>query len=455
MGSVRAERDRAGRTDADLGALLDVGTGMAFSAWGGAGPPGAPDDVNALTFGIICSGANAPAQIKSMCTNATAAWRKALKNFLIAIPGIPQSCTSGYTNAMSMSRFPVRRRRLLAVGALSLALHLLAIAWIDTRLRQPPASAGSPVLSVRLTQAARGADQPRAPGDAVRRPQPMTRAAAVPVPARPLAPAAAPSPEPPAARQAAPAVVADVAADVVPGQSGSAIRYRMPGRYRVDPPPSARISYTLQRGPAGGEPGTRGQAWLDWRSDGLRYRLQVDGVLGVLESEGDIDDAGIAPRSATEALSAGSATTRFDRDAGAIVAGHDEASHQLVQGSQDMGSLLAQLAGMGRADPTQMQDVLEFWVGGAHGARIERFEVLGPERLETGAGPIDTVKLARLSESGEPGEGLIEIWLAPERSWLPVQLRLTSPDGATLTQTAAAIEVGPQPGQQEAAAPGA
>lgn len=325
---------------------------------------------------------------------------------------------------MSVSRISVllaQHRRLLALGLLSLLLHLLALAWIDRRLDLPPPSAGGSALAVRLAHvvAPTASTQPEpAPASPAPSPEPLNEPPLL-VPRAPSAGARAAAP---------PEIAPDVAPDALPGQQGVAFRSRMPARYRVTPPPSMRLSYTVT--------GASGDATLTWRSDGNRYDLRMDGILGTRSSSGRIDDAGIAPAQATEEYGAGSVTTRFDRAAGTVQTGLDTQAQRLAEGSQDSASLLAQLAGMGLADPSQMRDVVEFWVAGANGAHIERYRVIGPERIATGAGEMETVRLARI---GEAGEHRLEIWLAPGQSWMPVQLRIQEPDGAERTQTLAAI----------------
>lgn len=329
---------------------------------------------------------------------------------------------------MSVSRISVllaQHRRLLALGLLSLLLHLLALAWIDRRLDVPPPSAGSTTLAVRLAHvvAPTASTQPEpAPASPAPSPEPLNEPPLL-VPRAPSADARAAAPP-----AIVPDLAPDVAPDALPGQQGVAFRSRMPARYRVTPPPSMRLSYTVT--------GASGDATLTWRSDGNRYDLQMDGILGTRSSSGRIDDAGIAPAQATEEYGAGSLTTRFDRAAGTVQTGLDTQAQRLAEGSQDTASLLAQLAGMGLADPSQMRDVLEFWVAGANGARIERYRVLGPERIATGAGEMETVRLARI---GEAGGRRLEVWLAPGQSWMPVQLRIHEPNGAARTQTLAAI----------------
>jgi len=359
-----------------------------------------------------------------------------------------------------------RHARLAGIGALSLLLHLLAIALINPQVA-PPATRGSPALSVRLTQVASVAQQPQAPlqadgfsqlgGASESGSAAPDSAALAPDPVPDPAPAPAQAAASTRARSTAPTMSADTQAGIVidsppdqtirrtPGQDGDARAVRMPGRYRVAPPPSARLSYTVRASSPDGATAAGGQAQLTWTNEGTRYGLQMNGVLGERRSEGDVDDAGVAPLRAVEPLGAGSATTRFERDAGQIVAGGANTAHRLLQGSQDLASLLLQLSGMGLADAAQMKGILEFWVGGAEGARIERFEVLGREPLATGAGTLATVHLARLNDPDAVDAPRLEIWLAPQHAWLPVQLRLSRLDGAAQTQTLATIEIAPVP----------
>ena len=106
-------------------------------------------------------------------------------------------------------------------------------------------------------------------------------------------------------------------------------------------------------------------------------------------------------------------------------------------GSQDGATLLMQLAGIGLADPDQLQEAVDIYVGRANGAAVERFLVVGREQLETPLGRMATLRLARA------GRAPLELWLAAERGWLPVQLRTRAPDGSQRTQVVTVIEAGP------------
>ena len=330
---------------------------------------------------------------------------------------------------MRFSVFLARYRRLLATCLASLLLHLLAIAWIDARLAPPTVMVGNPALALRLVDTPPAAPLPQA------RDLPAPQVAAQD--AVPVASSDAPDDE-----LALPAST-PVAEAAAPGPAGDVAPVRMPDTYRIAPPPSGRIEYMVTRSAPGGAPRDAGGASMAWRSDGNSYALEIDGVMGKLSSEGRVDDAGIAPDRALRAVGAGQAATVFDRITGTIVR-PDGHADQLVPGSQDTASVLLQLAGIGLGDARQVRRELEFWVAGSGGAGVERYQVLGLARIETGAGALDTVRLARISENGA---ARLELWLAPQHAWMPVQLRLTGADGTVSTQTMASIAI--EAAQQE------
>lgn len=340
-----------------------------------------------------------------------------------------------YTSGMIFIAPLQRNRRLLLVCVLSLLLHALVIAWIDARLTQRPAVIGMPAFTVRLASSERGIVD--APPSAVEAPA---------TPAPPAAPAPPVAPAPIAMADGGPVAMPSASPPIDAGEAalptasgGSAAPIQMPGTYRVKPPPSGRIDYTVvTRSSLDAPSQDAGSARMVWRSDGTRYAVELDGVLGTISSEGQVDDAGIAPQRALTGMGAGALTTVFDRGSGTIGAGPQGQPFPLVPGSQDTASFLLQLAGMGVGDAGQIKDVLEFWVGGAGGAGIERYQVMGPERIDTAAGPLETVRLVRL---GEPGAPVLELWLAPQHAWLPVQLRVTDALGASRTQTLASIAI--------------
>ncbi|WP_136221420.1 DUF3108 domain-containing protein [Massilia sp. Mn16-1_5] len=321
-----------------------------------------------------------------------------------------------------------RHRRLVALGGLSLLLHLLAIALIDALVAPPPVEVGAPI-ALRLVR------ETAAPA--------QTAAAQAPMAEATQASAPAPSPAPPRAELPAmqpllPGGGSDMSRSAPSSGATSGIApVQMPGRYRVQLPPSSRVVYAVTRGAPGQPPAKGESAELVWERSGGSYRLRLDGVLGALASTGGEDDAGLAPDEAREAGPAGGAQiTRFNRAEGRIEQGVNT-SEALTQGSQDRASVLLQLAGIGMADPDQVQDTIDIVVAGSGGARIARWQVVGRENLETPLGALAAVHLLQLAPAGE---ARVEVWLAPQRGWLPVQLRVTQADGTVANQLVTAIE---------------
>jgi len=331
-----------------------------------------------------------------------------------------------------------RHRRLVALGGLSLLLHVLAFALVDALVAPPPAQVGTPI-ALRLARAAAPqapatlAASPRLPA-AASSPAPSgassaTSAAVATVPAQPRVQLPAMQPLLPAPDTATRAPSSDTAPGIAPLQ--------MPGRYRVRLPPSATLSYAVTRTVPGRTPAAGEPAQLVWELEGGAYRLFLDGVLGQLASEGGEDDAGLAPVQAQEAGPAGGVQlTRFNRAQGRIEHGVSS-SDALAEGSQDRASVLLQLAGIGMADPDQVQDTVDIVVAASGGTRIVRWQVLGHETLATPVGVLQTVHLAQLAPAGE---SRVEAWLAPAQGWLPAQLRVTQPDGTVTNQVVTAIE---------------
>jgi hypothetical protein len=338
---------------------------------------------------------------------------------------------------MKMSVRP-RQRRLLALCAASAAVHLALLELVARHGGGTPSAMSAPGADLHLRLAppslpvAPAPPAPRRTEPAAQPPAPPPRLMparvieALPAPAQP-APAAS-LPPVPASEAGAPGATPDAdAAPVV----------QMPGRYRTRLPDSVRLTYTsqLQRPGAPAQAGTA--AHIDWRNDGQGYRLDVDGVSGKLHSEGDGGDAGIVPRRAVEQRGDKTMVTEFDLDGGRVLfrAGGAEAPSAL--GIQDPASLLLQLTSIGLGEPDQMMDRIDIVVADSAMATIARFQVMEEEQVETALGPIAARRLAQVVAPGRPR---LEVWLAPARDWLPVQVRVSQADGSVATQTVSAID---------------
>ncbi|MGZ5199601.1 MAG: DUF3108 domain-containing protein [Telluria sp.] len=320
--------------------------------------------------------------------------------------------------------------RLLVAGAISLLVHVLA-GVIVGHVGAPAAQIAPDRLVLRLDPARRAG-----PGkaedvaaSAARPPEPTPKAApALPVPhtARPSQLGARPAPPPDTSIPG-----------LASGPDDSNDAPGMPGRYRVRMPPPASLNYSVT---TSRPRKTDGSAHIVWQNDGDRYHLSMDGPLGTLASSGHGGDAGIVPVEAREQRAGAEAVTRFDESTGHIVFSANARSYPINVGSQDRASVLMQLAGMGLAEPAQFSNRLEIFVAGADDAAVARYQVVGQESVATGVGLLTAWHLAQLVA---PGQRRLELWLAPERDWYPVQLRLTDPDGTVTTQVLQAIDPAP------------
>lgn len=210
-----------------------------------------------------------------------------------------------------------------------------------------------------------------------------------------------------------------------------------PPPHRVSMPPPARLTFEVARSGAD----DAGEASIDWRHAHGRYRLSMRSAQVELISEGAIDAGGIVPRTMSAQRRGKARTaTHFDAGGAGITFSASEASVPMAPGTQDRASVLMQLAGIARAGARQLDAGIALLVGEEKGAAVMRFVALGQEEIETRMGRLATWHLLC-----EPAPGSyrprLEVWLAPEHAWFPVQLRSTEANGVVTTQTVVQIDV--------------
>lgn len=210
-----------------------------------------------------------------------------------------------------------------------------------------------------------------------------------------------------------------------------------PGFQAVQTPPSARLDYAVNlQAAAEAPPSPAGSASLAWHSDDRGYRLALDGaasVLGELASNGQATDSGLAP---LQARGADGAVIDFDWSASRARYAGSSDSVAISADAQDRASMLLRLSAIGLAAAGQFDAGIELQVAGSSGLATVRFENAGVEVIETALGPLHCI---HLRQQTLPGQARLEVWLATERSWYPVQLRLVAADGSVRTQTVTRI----------------
>ncbi|WP_371867959.1 DUF3108 domain-containing protein [Pseudoduganella rivuli] len=351
-----------------------------------------------------------------------------------------------------------------------MALHFVTIDWLGSRLGAQPAISQKPsVATVRLPLPEKKGSNtpppdiaPEAPAavpphprkarplplpqpDAAAALPPASSAVADPLAGIEQAVAALPTPE--IAPEPAPPVVQAEAGNKE--QQGTSLEQASTRRYKVNIPPSAEFDLELTRTDA------KGANWsasgkMVWQTDGSTYKVSVEAGLSMLvtrvnvlelNSEGEIDDAGIAPNKFTEKRRGRSLTaTHFQRGEGRITFSASERSYPLLTGAQDRATIPFQLAAIGRANVNQFGGDIDILVGDNRDAAIYRFQLVGEEEIDTKMGRIVTWHLARPPKPGSYSARL-DIWLAPSLQWFPVQIRNTEANGALTTQTVSKISM--------------
>jgi len=379
---------------------------------------------------------------------------------------------------MSLATALHRRRRQLAFGALTVLLHLLAFDWFGGQLGRRRENAAPDARAPMLAQLIR-ADTPAPPAPA---PAPQPHFDPPPLPQLPPEPAEAAPGAADAADTAAPAAASEAtpnAADAgnaqdaatatpAPGGQGRAASVSAdvqsppstpaaqqapapaapePKRYKVALPPPADIALDVARVDADGTKWS-GEALLSWRQTGAGYRVRVEAGIRVvfarvnlltLTSEGTLGDEGFVPTLMTEKRRGRALTaTHFNRKDATLTFSASQAQYALAPGAQDKASLPLQLAAIGRGDASQLTGKIDILVGEDRDASVFSFTVAGQEQIDTRMGRIATWHLVRPPKPGSYHSRL-EVWLAPDHGWLPVQIRNIEANGATTTQTASNI----------------
>jgi hypothetical protein len=379
------------------------------------------------------------------------------------------------------------RRRQLALGVLTILLHVLVFVWFAGQVGRVP-DRSARMARARLTAELVEAPQPR-PLPPVPPPRPafdlppvpeVVPEPVIPMPPPPGPEAAAPAqgiPDgtaasaPPALTPQPDGIAAPDAAGRQTGQDGAAAgagtvqsRQAAPQgtaaqaradavpkppaapearRYKVDMPPSADITLDVARTDANGTKWS-GDALLSWRVTPSGYRVQVEAGIRImfahvnlltLTSEGTVGDEGFVPTLMTEKRRGRAMTaTHFNRPDGTLTFSASAAKYPLVPGAQDKASVPLQLAAIARGDPKQLSGNIDILVGEDRDASVFTFTVAGQEQIDTPLGRIATWHLVRPPKPGSYNSRL-ELWLAPGYGWYPVQIRNIEASGAVTTQT--------------------
>lgn len=252
--------------------------------------------------------------------------------------------------------------------------------------------------------------------------KPVTHAAAQakPTPAMAEVAAGAEAPEP-----AAPLQLAQ--ADTAPTAPPSATDDEPVPVYRTRPPPAATLRYRMQRG------GLKGTGDLAWRPAGDRYELRLDGKLMGLtiltqSSQGGFDSAGLAPNRFTDQRARREVVAaNFQREAGKITFSGPSDEFPAWPGVQDRLSWMIQLSSIVAANPrlgAPGSRVSMHVVGARADASVWVLRSVEREPVDTAEGAVKAIRFVR--EPRGPHDSGAEVWLDPQRHYLPIRAALRS-----------------------------
>jgi len=353
---------------------------------------------------------------------------------------------------------PGPRRPLLALLALVLLLHALALNWFAHQLQQatalrlmpvpmltrllqpevPVAPAATPPPPVARTRPARPAVTSIARRQAAPRPQPAASAPAEPAsaatePQEPAAPtvAAAQAPDAPASAPAPTDVTTtspqttDTAA--APQVAASGPPAEAPGPDLDSWPVDTRLNYRLGGLFRHGE--LHGSARVQWQRQDQRYqtRVAIDITLLVslaMTSQGEVTPQGLKPQAYEELRSSGPRTARLGED---TIVLSDGRRVPRPPGVQDTASQFVELShrfATGQ-DPLEVGRSVSLWMARPGGVDLWTYDIVGRDMLKTpGFGDVEAFHLIPRPIADSRGNITAEIWFAPSLQYLPVRIRV-------------------------------
>lgn len=203
-----------------------------------------------------------------------------------------------------------------------------------------------------------------------------------------------------------------------------------PPLYRTRLPRSATLRYQVRRGLL------RGTGEIRWQASGETYRLSLEAriaglTLLIQTSEGTTDPNGLKPnRFVDQRARRPAQAANFRRDIDRITFSGPAVEWPLLPGSEDRLSWMIQLAGIAAAEPGLLVEggMITMIVVGARGeAGVWALRFAGREDVETAWGTVHAVKLVR--EGHSIYDTNAEIWLDPERDYLPAHATMRNSAG--------------------------
>jgi len=352
--------------------------------------------------------------------------------------------------------------RLLALLAVVLLAHLLALQWLARQLEQPAVLRPLPTpMFTRLLRPQAPAAVPAPPAtQAVRaRPQrsaitaladsgakPAARAASEPapasVPASVTAPASASASSEPATEGAVESAIdssAQPRSQETEVASTPDIKGATPSTGVATAPPRAdsaaldswpadtRLNYRLGGQFRSGQ--LHGSARVQWQRQGSRYETRVDidvTLLAslVLTSQGEVSAQGLVPRAYEELRRSGARGVRLGDE---TITLSDGRRVPRPEGVQDTASQFVELShrfATGQA-VLEVGRSVSFWMARPGGVDLWTYDIVDREILQTPRlGAVEAFHLKPRPIANPRGNITAELWFAPSLQYLPVRIRV-------------------------------
>ena len=366
---------------------------------------------------------------------------------------------------------PRERRRLLAVVALVLLLHVAALEGLlrwtaETRLLKPFVAP----MYTRLLEPEKPATPPPVVAQAAPAPPPPTRMRATPsVPAQstrtlpeirkepppkppePVAEAPAPEPEPappepetPVAQAPEPPASDTTAA---PSPTPSASAPGSTGTATVTPgldgwPSDTRLSYRLGGRFRSGE--LYGDARVLWQREDKRYQVRVEVGLTflaslVMTSQGEVDPATLRPQAYEEVRNGRPRGLRLNESE--VILANGKVMPR-PPGVQDTASQFVELSHRFASGQEKLEvgRAVSFWMARPGALDLWTYDVVEREMLKTGLGEVEAFHLKPRPIANPRGNITAEMWFAPSLQYLPVRIRVNMGEEAHVDLLVQTIE---------------
>ena len=212
-------------------------------------------------------------------------------------------------------------------------------------------------------------------------------------------------------------------------------------------PPSAELNYQIKTVQSGFP--ISGNAKINWvQSENAKFKINTEttapifGKIHATQSEGFINEFGLAPTKFSEKRFRKSATTTtFDYTSKRIQFSDSDESYKIKGGEQDRTSATWQLISLARAtgDNAVIGQQWKMLVAGNRDADPWLFKLVDVVTIKTALGDLKCLHILK-SPPPDAKDQQLEIWLAIDVNYYPVQIRFLERDGDQIDQKIISIK---------------